>query len=200
MNIWGHASSRTYHVTYMSHPYARHDSFIHATVTYMRSRVKWYISCHIHDVSVLSWLNLKANKDYFSYEYMRWRVKSCISCHIHESCMSCMSHTWLVHMHDLTRLLCVTWLVHTCDMTRSYARHDSFIHATWLVHTCDMTRSYMRHDSFVCTTWLVLYVWHDSFICVTWLLHMTMCNMTYFTRLLCVTWLIHICDSFIYAT
>jgi len=48
-------------------------------------------------VSVLSWLNLKANKDYVSYEYMRSRVKSYISCHIHESS------------------ICTTWLVHTCD-------------------------------------------------------------------------------------
>jgi len=27
-------------------------------------------------VSILSWLNLKANKDYFSYEYVTWKQKS----------------------------------------------------------------------------------------------------------------------------
>jgi len=152
-------------------------------------------------VSILSWLNLKANKDYFSYEHDWFQ-----SCHTYRDRyeVSCIR----LFRKCASMSVCETWLIHMCDMTHSNVWHDSRLYIcdmtysnvrckwifrtctsmstceTWLIHMCNMTHSYVWHDSFIRVTRLIhmcdmthSYVWHDSFIRVTRLIHM--CDMTH---------------------
>ena len=142
-------------------------------------------------VSILSWLNLKANKDYFSYEHDWFQ-----SCHTYRDRyeVSCIR----LFRKCASMSVCETWLIHMCDMTHSNVWHDSRLYIcdmtysnvrckwifrtctsmstceTWLIHMCNMTHSYVWHDSFIRVTRLIhmcdmthSYVWHDSFIRVT---------------------------------
>jgi len=165
----------------VTHSYVWLDPFVYVTWLVHVYDVTRQLSKYLYDLRCVP-------RD--GYLFVTWLIRMYAESHIYAWCDSFICVTWLIHIHDMTRL-CATWLTHVCDVTRdshltviylwhvSFVCHGSCICVMGLIHMCDGTDSYVWWDSFICVTWLIhmcdmthSYVWHDSFICVMWLIHM----------------------------
>jgi len=125
----------------MTYSYAEYDAFIRATWLIDRGNITHSLVC----------------PDSFIHETWRIHVRGMTHAYVIGTgqsqmlyvCLYACCITWLIHMWDMTHLM--------CDMTHSYVIGTGRSQ-TWHLNVCllyCMTHSYVRHDSFICETWLI---------------------------------------------